>query len=50
MASGRSRSSANGSGGFLKFFLGFVFAFVVLLAEVAVLHKFFAPAKEKRSA
>jgi thiosulfate dehydrogenase len=30
MASGKSRSSASGSGGFLKFFLGFLFAFVVL--------------------
>ena len=30
MASSKSRSSASGSGGFLKFFLGFLFAFVVL--------------------
>jgi len=32
MPSGKSRSSAGGSGGVLKFFLGFVFAFVVLFA------------------
>jgi exosortase len=39
--------------GFFHTFSGwlvFVFAFVVLLGEVAILHKFFAPAKQKRSA
>jgi len=30
MATGKSRSSAGGSGGVLKFFLGFIFAFVVV--------------------
>lgn len=39
--------------GFFHTFSGwlvFVFAFVVLLGEVAILHKFFGPSKDKRSA
>jgi thiosulfate dehydrogenase len=43
MASGRSRSSASGSGGFLKFLLGFVFAFVVLFAGAGAYLKFGNP-------
>jgi hypothetical protein len=43
MASGRSRSSANGSGGFLKFFLGFVFAVVVVFVGAWVYLKFGNP-------
>ena len=43
MASGKSRSSAGGSGGMLKFFLGFVFAFVVLFVGVFVYFKFGNP-------
>ena len=43
MASGRSRSSAGGSGGFLKFLLGFVFAFVVIFAGAWVYLKYGNP-------
>ena len=43
MASGRSRSSAGGSGGFFKFVLGFIFAFVVLFAGAWVYLKFGNP-------
>ncbi len=43
MASGKSRSSAGGASGVLKFFLGFVFAFVVLFAGVFIYFKFGNP-------
>lgn len=43
MASGKSRSGSGGSGGFVKFFLGFVFAFVVLFVGAWVYLKFGNP-------
>jgi hypothetical protein len=43
MATGKSRSATGGSRGILKFFLGFVFAFVVLFAGVFLYFKFGNP-------
>ncbi len=43
MATSKSRSSAGGSGGILKFFLGFVFAFVFVFACVFLYFKFGNP-------
>ena len=43
MASSKSRSSARGSGGFLKFLLGFLFAVVVILAGAWAYLKFGNP-------
>ena len=43
MASGTSRSRTRSSGGFLKFVLGFVFAFVVLLVGAGAYLKFGNP-------
>ncbi len=43
MATGKSRSSAGSSGGILKFFLGFVFAFVVLFVGAWAYLKFGNP-------
>jgi thiosulfate dehydrogenase len=43
MATGKSRSRAGGSGGILKFFLGFVFAFVVLFVGAWAYLKFGNP-------
>jgi hypothetical protein len=43
MATGKSKSSARGSGGILKFFLGFLFAFVVLFVGMWTYLKFGNP-------
>ena len=43
MATGKSRSRTSGSGGMLKFFLGFLFAFVVLFVGAWVYFKFGNP-------
>ncbi len=43
MATGKSRTTRGGSGGILKFFLGFVFAFVVLFVGAFVYLKYGNP-------